>query len=94
MTKTEEGMSKREPAQSVAGRFLAMHISILPTKDALNLSRGVLLLTAAAPPDGKRSQPARESEKARLEQSERGWRDEKRESWSGRRGKREQLAFT
>lgn len=64
-----------------------MHISILPTKDALNLSRGVLLLTAAAPPDGKRSQPAREAEKARLEQSERGWRDDKEREleWEARK---------
>lgn len=40
-TKTEvEKARESEMMVSVAGRFLAMHISILPIKDLLNLSEG------------------------------------------------------
>lgn len=51
-----------------------MHISILPIKDSLNLNRlggGGLLLTAAAPPDGKQSKPVREHGRETLRARER-----------------------
>lgn len=54
-----------------------------------------MLLTAAALPDGTRSQPERERASERLRQRKRGWRDEKQRAGVGGEagGKREQLAF-
>lgn len=53
-------------------------------------------MTAAALADGA-SQRESEQKRARVgeQDREKGWRDEKKECWSGRwEGRREQLAFT
>lgn len=91
-TKTEvEKARESEMMVSVAGRFLAMHISILPIKDLLNLSEGVgglcywLLLHCLMERKAsqRESERATETEKKRME----GW---KTESWSGRWGGRKE----